>query len=150
MLSSLVEGLVSPITKIVTNWQDQKRLDVETKNKIAHSRAINTMDIEKASAQAKITEMSRLAESDKSYDTLAMKNMNSTWKDEFLILLHTFPIWGYGLPSSELHKGLDRIWEMLGSAPYWWWLVYMGMVASTFGLRWLFSKQRVDTILKGR
>ena len=81
------------------------------------------------------------------YDTTAQANMATSWKDEYLILLHTFPIWGYGLGIERVDKGLDKIWAKLETAPHEWWLIYIGIVASTFGLRWLFTKKRVDAIL---
>lgn len=81
------------------------------------------------------------------YDTQAMKNMQTSWKDEYLMLLHTFPIWGYGIPSATLQEGLDRIWYQFNNADYWWWMCYLGIIASTFGLRWLFSN-RVDKMLE--
>lgn len=86
------------------------------------------------------------ANAEADYDSQAMRNMQTSWKDEYLILLHTFPIWGYGIPSESLHAGLDRIWTQFNSANYFWWITYIGIIASTFGLRWLFNK-RIDRMI---
>ena len=74
------------------------------------------------------------------YDLQAQRNMKTSLKDEFLILIHTFMIWGYGIPSPELHKSLDNVWTKIGEAPDWWWYIYAGMVISTFGLRFMGGK----------
>lgn len=87
------------------------------------------------------------AKAESSYDQQAMHNMKSSWKDEYLIILHTFPIWGYGIPSESLHLGLDRIWIQFNGADHFWWITYIGIIASTFGLRWLFAG-RVDTMIR--
>ena len=77
------------------------------------------------------------------YDVNAQQNMKTSWKDEYLILVHTFLIWGYGIPSPELHTALDNVWAKMENAPSEWWLIYAGMVISTFGLR--FMSQRILT-----
>lgn len=107
--------------------------------------------VELAKLELELKKEKKMAEAraEADYDTQAMKNMRSTFKDEYLIGLHTFPIWGYGIPSTTLHAGLDRIWYQFDNADYWWWLCYMGIIASTFGLRWLFSG-RVDKLMDGR
>ena len=74
------------------------------------------------------------------YDITAQQNMKHSWKDEYLIILHTFPIWGYLLPSEELTIRLDTLWTKLEGAPDWWWGIYIGMVISTFGLRFMADK----------
>jgi hypothetical protein len=73
------------------------------------------------------------------YDLQAQKNMQHSWKDEYLILLHTFPIWGYIIPSEELTVRLDILWNKFDSAPDWWWWIYLGIIVSTFGLRFMFK-----------
>lgn len=98
----------------------------------------------KAEIESKLTLKKSEMDAEGTYDSKAQDNMKSSWKDEYLILLHTFPIWGYGVPSQTLHRGLDNIWDKFNTAPYWWWICYIGMIASTFGLRWLFTKDRLN------
>lgn len=147
MLSQILQGLVSPVTSLIDGWQTRKNIDAETKAKIATSKVENQIRLDTAKIDAAIAKELREDSAVASYDQQAMKNMQSSWKDEYLILLHTLPIWGYAVPSETLHKGLDGIWVKLGTAPDFWWVIYIGMVASTFGLRWLFSKQRVDQMI---
>lgn len=111
-------------------------------------KAANKVEIEKKKLELELQKMTAQAKAESDYDNKAQDNMKTSWKDEYLIILHTLPIWGYIVPSEEFHKGLDRIWSHLENAPYEWWLIYMGIVASTFGLRWLFTKRRLDKILE--
>lgn len=110
----------------------------------------NKLEIEKTKLEIEKNKLITAAQAESDYDTQAAKNMQTSWKDEYLILLHTLPVYGYVIPSETLHKGLDRIWENLGAAPYEWWVIYIGMVASTFGLRWLFNKQKINKMLDNK
>lgn len=95
---------------------------------------------QEADTQRYIADLNSVSE----YDLQAQKNMQNSWKDEYLILIHTFPIWGYIIPSEELTQRLDILWIKFSQAPEWWWWIYLGMVISTFGLRFMFKG--IDTI----
>lgn len=118
-------------------------------NEVKAVKEAGKLDIAKLELELKKSHMESEAKAEADYDSQAMKNMQTSWKDEYLILLHTMPIWAYGIPSETLHEGLDRIWFQFNNADYWWWICYVGMIASTFGLRWLFSK-KIDKILEKR
>lgn len=143
-----LQWLASPVTSMIEGWQDRKTLTVETQQAIAQAKAENKMRLDTAKVDAKIAKELNLANTIADYDQQAQKNMSSSFKDEYLILLHTLPIWGYVIPNQELRDGLDLIWIKLGEAPDYWWIIYIGMVASTFGLRWLFDKKKVDAMLE--
>ncbi|AUR87508.1 TMhelix containing protein [Vibrio phage 1.101.O._10N.261.45.C6] len=150
MIKQIVSGLLSPVTSLVDGWQTRKNIDAETKAEIARAKVHNKMRLDEAETQAKIDNLKADKTAETNYDMIAMQNMEKSYKDEYLIGLHTLPIWGYVIPSEALHMGLDKVWSKLETAPYWWWVVYIGMVAATFGLRWLFSKKRVDRMLGGK
>lgn len=130
---NLIIGLADKALGYFVDTPEVKAEKIRLKNEIELAR----LNAEKEASIAKMK-----AEVD--YDTKAQENMKTSWKDEYLILLHTLPIWGYIVPSEEFHKGLDKVWFQLENAPDWWWIVYIGIVASTFGLRWFFSKQMID------
>lgn len=142
-----LQWIASPITSIIEGWQDRKTLTVETQQAIAQNKAENKMRLDTARVDAKITKELNLANTIADYDQQAQKNMATSFKDEYLILLHTLPIWGYIIPNQTFRDGLDMIWLKLAEAPDYWWIIYIGMVASTFGLRWLFDKKKVDAML---
>lgn len=110
-------SLFSGITGLIQGWFTTKQKKQE------------------AELQKYITDLNATSD----YDLQAQKNMQSSWKDEYLILIHTFPIWGYIFPSEELTSRLDILWNKFNEAPDWWWWIYLGMIISTFGLRFMFK-----------
>lgn len=117
---------------------------------VKQQKETNKTELLKAELEMKKAQMAAAAKAESDYDTQAVKNMQTSWKDEYIILLHTLPIYGYIIPYKPLHDGLDRIWHQLSVAPYEWWVIYIGIVASTFGLRWLFNKEKVNKMLKDK
>lgn len=109
--------IIGGLSGVITNWftTKQKKQEAETEKYIAELKSITD------------------------YDTQAQRNMNNTWKDEYLIIIHTFPIWGYLIPNDGLIERLDLLWDKFEQAPNWWWWIYLGMVISTFGLRFMFK-----------
>lgn len=87
--------------------------------------------------QAEIDAQVRALSAEGEYDVQAQRNMQFTWKDEFIIGVHLFPIYGYIIPSDTLTTQLNLLWFKLGQAPTWWWVIYIGIVTSTFGLRFM-------------
>ncbi len=149
MITEILTWLATPFTALVEGWSDRKTLDVETKAKLAIAKAENKIRLETAKVDAEIARSQKEAEVIADYDQQAVKNMQSSWKDEYILLLHTLPIYGYIIPSETVHQGLDTIWEKLATAPQYWWIIYIGIVASTYGLRWLFNKHRVSAMIDG-
>lgn len=141
-MGSLLSGVLGIIPSIIGYFFDSPEIKAQKEQ--------NKIELLKVEAEIKREVLATEAQATADYDTQAMRNMQSTWKDEYLIILHTLPIWGYVVPSETLHQGLDKVWDQLSLAPEWWWIVYVGMVASTFGLRWLFNKQRVDAVINGK
>ena len=74
------------------------------------------------------------------YDTEALRQKQHSWSDEYLLILHTSIMWGYLIPSDTLHRSLDKVWDKLDTAPTEWWIMYGGMVISTFGLRFMWKR----------
>lgn len=85
------------------------------------------------------------------YDNQAMKNKQKSWMDEIIAFIHLAPIW---LPAIDALKDWnftlagESIMLNLLEAPAEWWMIYFGIVSSTFGLRWLFGKQEVNKMIK--
>ncbi len=110
--------IMTGITTLVSGWFETKR----------------------AKQQADMDFQNKILEGEISYDVAAQRGMKDTIKDEYLILLHTFPVWGYMIPSDTLTSRLDILWLKLDTAPQWWFLCYMGMIISTFGLKFIGDK----------
>lgn len=88
--------------------------------------------------QAKAQRAVDVQVSSDNYDTAALKAMQFTWKDEYLLLTITAPIW-YGLFDPDGAKG----WvAFITALPLWYQVLLGGVFASTFGLRWWFKKEQ--------
>lgn len=131
-----LQFLSSPVTEYVKGKAARTRVKEEGKLKI-----------ELARITAQIQNASREDAMDLEYDLQALKNMKSTWKDEFLLIVYSFPfILSFLAPfidafwDLDIVNGVARAWETVGLAPSWYQWLMLGVAAATFGLRWLFQK----------
>jgi hypothetical protein len=99
-------------------------------------------DVVVLNAQAKVAEAQtrlRLAEDgqkvEADYDAKAQAQMEHTWKDEYLLFILTLPIIGSFIPGVQ--ESVVVGWEYVAKAPEWYIVSFLGLVAATFGLRWL-------------
>ncbi|WP_456322098.1 hypothetical protein, partial [Hydrogenimonas sp.] len=69
------------------------------------------------------------------WDTNAQKQMENSWKDEYLLFLLTLPIVGSFIPQAQEYVVVG--WGYIAQAPEWYIFSFLGVVAATFGLRWL-------------
>lgn len=115
---SLWKILTGGITELVGGWFEVKK--------------------QKQQQQADLATQQQKGSDD--YDLEAQRQKQFSWSDEYLLIIHTSLIWGYLIPSETLTARLDMLWTKLGEAPTEWWLMYAGMIISTFGLRFLGDK----------
>lgn len=73
------------------------------------------------------------------YDMAALNASSSSWKDEYLTILLSAPVIGSFVPGVQDY--VVRGWDFLAKAPLWFQTSFIGVIAATFGLRWLFSRQ---------
>lgn len=88
--------------------------------------------------QAKAQRAVDIQVSSDNYDTAALKAMQFTFKDEYLLATLTAPIW-YGLFDP---RGATEWVDFISKLPLWYQVLLGGIVASTFGLRWWFKKEQ--------
>lgn len=74
------------------------------------------------------------------YDIEALKASGSTWKDEYLTILLSLPVIGSFVPIVQDYVVVG--WGYIEKAPLWFQTSFIGVIAATFGLRWLFSRQK--------
>ena len=75
-----------------------------------------------------------------SYDLEALKQKEKTWLDEYYALIWSFPVLASFIP--WLQQYVSAGWLMLATVPNWYITVLIGILASTFGMRWLFDKKK--------
>lgn len=95
------------------------------------------LDLKKMEHRATLDTMNQKAMSD--YDIEAIKAQKESWKDEYLTILMSLPIIGSFVPGVQ--ENIATGWKYVALAPDWYVLSFLGIVAATFGLRWLFQRQ---------
>ena len=132
-------AIISGITGAFTSWNDGRKKIKEAKIKA---------DI--AKWQAKEARYLYEAKVEGDWDKEALKQSQYSWKDEFITVLWFIPLIMLFVPYTQEYaiKGFKALEEV----PYGYWLVVFGIVAASFGLRWLFSNKTEKAIksIKGQ
>jgi len=123
-IGSAIEG----VTGIFTKNTELKQVKAEGKLRIEKAK----IDGEVARLQTALTQAG-------DYDVEAQRQMQHSWKDEILMIIFMAPFVAGFIPNEEVQGAIALGWETLGTAPGWYEWVVIGIVASTYGLRWLFK-----------
>lgn len=123
-----VKGIFDVAKEPLNEWQQRKTKKVE--GELALANKIQDQRFELAKLGIILPE---------AYDLQALKNMNKTWKDEYLMFVWSLPFIGSFIPGVQDH--VLEGWRFIAKAPYWYTLGFLGILAATFGLRWLFEKK---------
>ncbi len=135
-----VGGVLKAVSAPVTEYVKGRAARVKVKEE-------GKLKIELAKVEAMVLAAQREDDNNLTYDIKALDNMKNTWKDEYLTVVMTFPfILSFLAPfidefyDTDLVDAIGTSWEAVGLAPDWYQWSIIGVVAATFGLRWLFSK----------
>ena len=89
----------------------------------------------KLTAEAKYHENRAQAAED--WDVEAMRQAQYSWKDEFITA-----IWFSPLIVAWVYPEKARLWlDFVGDMPLWYQIIMCGIVAASFGLRWLWKNE---------
>lgn len=131
-----VSEVVNVVKEPINEWQKRKTLKVENEAKELdreHEIKMKKMDI-----AFKLAEQGKEVEAN--WDMEAQKQMRYSWKDEWFVLLFSIPLIAAFIPNIAPY--ILQGFNVLEKTPHWYMLLVMGIVASTFGLRWLISRGR--------
>jgi len=128
MTVPIIGDIINAGSKAFASWNDGRTRIKEAK--------INAK-VAKYNKQARLEEKEQDAETN--WDLYALKQMSESWKDEFIMVLWFIPLVLLFIPGMQPYAIAG--FEALKSVPYGYWLVVFGIVASTFGLRWLFNRR---------
>jgi len=141
-LSAITSGISETVSGAITDWSKRKTITAENKAKaelLELETKLRVLQIEAqaktAVAQAKLEMAKQGQQIDAGHDSEALRQMQNSWKDEFLLMLFSLPIILTFIPSMQPY--VQRGWEMLKLAPDWFLWLYAGMVISIWGLRGL-------------
>lgn len=104
---------------------------VKVEGEIARVKAITARDTARIAADVQYAG---------EYDVEALRQQQFSWKDEYLLMVNTAPFIAGFIPAVQDYVLIG--WETLAKAPSWYVASYVGIVAATFGLRWLFGKNK--------
>ena len=126
-------GLVKPISDAYSSRQQRKTI---------LGKAKLDRDVAKFEAEAKAHREGTAQTHE--YDMTALKNMKTTWKDEFIMIIWFTPIIMLFFPGLQGYalKGFEN----MAKVPWGYWMVIFGIVAATFGLKWLFQNKVMKAI----
>lgn len=119
--------LINGISKAFSSWQDGR-------NQINQKK----LDVKLAKLQAEETRWMAQAHTEAEWDLEALRQSQYSWKDEWLLLILTLPFIGSFIPNVQDH--IQRGWLYVKTAPEWYQIAFLGVVAASFGLRWLIGK----------
>jgi hypothetical protein len=133
-IGAALQVIASPVTEWIKGAAARRRTKEEGKIRVELAKIENQVLQQKQAG---------------GYDVEAQRQMQFSWKDEYLVLVFTIPlILSFLSPFLEMFmpEGItltDKIgiaWAAVATAPDWYQWSLMGMIAATFGLRWLWTK----------
>ena len=133
-IKDVIGGVFSVIAKPIEEWQKRKTLKVEQEDKELE-RQYN-INLKKVDVAFELAKQGQKITAD--WDTNAQQQMKYTWKDEYLMILFSIPLIMAFVPGyqDDIKKGF----EVLKETPDWYMFSVIGIVAATFGLRWLLGR----------
>jgi hypothetical protein len=133
-ISSVISGVIGVIAEPIKEWQKRKTLEVKQEDE--QLKRQHELNLKKIDVAYELAKQGQKIEAD--WDTNAQMQMKYTWKDEYLMLLLSVPMVMAFVPS--LAPYVEEGFKVLQKTPDWYMLSFIGIVAATFGLRWLLGK----------
>lgn len=121
---SFIGKILEPVGSVVNKWQDGRQKKAERADRI-----------EEAKVEGQIAIINKYADGDNNADLEAIKQMQYSWKDEYLTIVFTLPFLASFIPYEEVQAALKEGWLMVATAPDWYQWCLTGIVIATFGLR---------------
>ena len=95
------------------------------------------IDAKKEKQKAEAALHMQLAQTEASWDNIAQRQSQYSWKDEFITL-----VWYSPLVVAWFEPELAMQWiDFVQGLPYFYQMGMFGIMAATFGLRWFFKQQ---------
>ena len=115
-------GFLTPLISLATTWFDGFQEKQKAKTKV---------EVSKAEAEAQVYLSKATHENE--WDLQAMRNAETSWKDEFLLILFAIPFVMAFIPQTQPYVVAG--FEILQDLPEWYQYSLGVMVAASFGVR---------------
>lgn len=150
IFTSLTAAISETVSSAISDWSTRKTINAENRAKVELLKVETELRIIQIEAQARAAEAQAKLEMAKQgqkidfeLDKESVRQMQNSWKDEFLLLLFSLPVILTFIPSMQPY--VKQGWEMLSQAPEWFLWLYAAMIISVWGLRGI-----ARTILESR
>ena len=117
-------AVISGVTSLATDYLKERKVKAEAK-----------MRIEEAKTQAEISRYEKMAQTEADYDLEALRQTQFSWKDEYALLIVTFPFIGAFLPWTQQYVA-DGWTFLRDQTPDFYWYIFSGAIAGSLGIRW--------------
>jgi hypothetical protein len=132
MLSKILSFITNPFADVVGGWQARKTIAAETAATVAKLDG----ELKAAKIQAKIDRTKSHDSADISYDLQVLKNRALSIMDEILIVFWLVVFSLHFIPAYA--ATMDKGWQAIAKAPWWFQFGMLGILVSTLGLMRLF------------
>lgn len=119
---SLIGGLISPLTDLYSNYQERKKVKLDSE-----------LRIKEATTNAAIRKIDNDQMSEQEWNTIQAKNSNSSWKDEYWTIVLSIPMIGCFIP--QLAPYIKEGFDALAGTPDWYKAATLTAIAAAFGYR---------------
>ena len=138
-ITGIFNGVVDLVKEPIRGWQERKTIQTQADVEIAKTKA-NAL-LEQAKATVEMAKKGQVIEAD--WDTNAQKQMQSSWKDEFLMVLLFSPVVmlfaSAFMDNLQFQNRIINAVKALEQFPIWYVTMLLGIVAAVYGLRWLIA-----------
>jgi len=90
-------------------------------------------------ADAQMNHAQKMAEGKAEYQGKLLESRNSDWKDEFILILLSVPIVMLGFAvwsdNPEHMEKMQLFFEYFSNLPFWYQSIFVGVIASVYGLK---------------
>ena len=118
----MLQSLISPIASLAGSW-----LDAKTTKQAAEAK----LKLTEAEAKAKILLSEKTSVAD--WERIMAENSQSSWKDEFFVIVLSIPLILAFVPGAE--GIVDRGFEQLQNAPDWYFYSLGLAISASFGVK---------------
>ena len=117
MILDVIKLAVGAGTHIMTNRQKRKMLE----------------------SDAAMLHAQKMADGEVEYQAAVRESNDKGWKDEFVLILVSAPvillIWSVFSEDPDIQQKLHMFFEQFNNLPFWYQTLFVGVVASIYGLK---------------
>ena len=99
----------------------------------------NRHETKRLESMAAMKHMEKMATGELEYKQTVIKDQHQGWKDEFVLILISLPvlvlIWSLFSNDPMIQEKIDLFFEKFSNLPFWYQSLFIGVVASIYGLK---------------